>query len=219
MPGAFCMSDTSTAQGMMTQPKAVVFDVGRVLIQWDLRHLLAQLTDDPQELAFLHTNVVSEAWHHQVDEGRPLNDIVAERKAQFPAHSAAIEAYRTRFLETIPGPVPGSHELAQQLADAGVTIYGLTNFGADFWEEFLPTQPVFGLFSEIVVSGREGCAKPDPAIYRIAEARFGHAPHELLFVDDKAENIVAATERGWHGHVFTDAAALESDLRAFGLLR
>lgn len=200
------------------RPTAVVFDVGRVLIQWDLRHLFAKLIGDPQEVEWFVTNVVTEKWHHQHDEGRALADMMPERIAQFPDYAVHIRAYASRFNETIPGPVPGSHEIVRQLAAQGVPLFGLTNFGEEFWAGFRPTESLFDLFKDIVVSGTEKCAKPGPRIYEIAEARFGIAPQHLLFIDDKAENIAAARARGWHGHVFEDAARLEQCLEGHGLL-
>lgn len=195
-----------------------MFDVGRVLIEWDLRHLFAKLIDDEQELDWFLANVVTEGWHHQADEGRNLAEMVAARKVAFPDQAPLIDAYAARFLETIPGHVAGTHDITRRLAASGVPIYGLTNFGSEFWKEFRPTQPIFDLFDEIVVSGDEKCAKPLPRIYEIAEERYAHGPQELFFVDDKRENIDAAKERGWHGHVFRDAAGFEKALCDAGLL-
>lgn len=202
----------------IARPQAVVFDVGRVLIQWDLRHLFATLIEDRQELDWFLANVVTEQWHHQHDEGRALADMVPERQREFPEHAALIDAYRHRFLETIPGPVKGTHELARRLAESGVPLYGLTNFGAEFWDQFRPTEPLFDLFEDTVVSGCEKCAKPEARIYEVAEQRFGLPPRALFFIDDKADNIAAAAARGWQVHLFTDAAALEADLVGRGLL-
>lgn len=197
---------------------AVVFDIGRVIIHWDLRHLFAKLIADEGELDWFLANVVTEAWHHQQDEGRPLADMVPERKLAFPQHAALIDAYATRFNETIPGAVAGTHELIERLDAVGVPLFGLSNFGADFWPAFRREWPVFDRFADIVVSGRELCAKPDARIYQIAEQRFGLPPAQLLFIDDKQENIAAAVGRGWQGHVFRDAAMLEAELQARGLL-
>ncbi|WP_231638830.1 HAD family hydrolase [Aurantiacibacter marinus] len=197
---------------------AVVFDVGRVLVQWDLRCLFAKLIGDPEELEWFVTHVVTEEWHHQHDEGRALADMVPERIAEFPDYAEHLHAYATRFNETIPGNVPGTHDLARRLHARGVPVFGLTNFGHEFWAMFRPTQPVFDLFTDIVVSGTEKLAKPDPAIYALAETRFALPPQQLFFIDDKPENIAAAAARGWQGHVFTDAMRLETDLARRGLL-
>lgn len=192
--------------------EAVVFDVGRVLYQWQLRALFAKLIEDPAELDWFLANVVTEEWHFQHDAGRPLADMVAERQAQFPGHADLIAAYPTRFNETIPGPVPGSIELVERLDARGVPLFAITNFGAEFWAMFRPTAPVFGRFRDIVVSGVERLVKPDPAIFRLAERRFGHRAEAMLFIDDNADNIASAAQLGWQVHHFTHAAALEVDL-------
>lgn len=203
----------------MSEPvQAVVFDVGRVIIQWDLRHLFAQLIDDRDELDWFCANVVTEEWHFEHDAGRPLDEMVPERKAMFPDHAHLIDAYRYRFLDTIPGPVAGTAQLIEALVARGMPLYAITNFGDEFWEEFFPSEPVLGHFRDIVVSGREKLAKPDPAIFRLAERRFGHAVSAMLFVDDNPANIAAAAALGWQTHHFSDAELLRRDLLERGLL-
>jgi 2-haloacid dehalogenase len=203
---------------MADTPKAVVFDIGRVLFDWDLRFLFAKLIDDPAQLDWFLANVVTEQWHFECDAGRPLAEMVPERIAQYPDHAHLIEAYRTRFNETIPSAVPGMHEIVRRLAENGVPLFALTNFGAEFWAGFRPVQPIFDSFADVVVSGEEGVAKPDPRIYEIAERRFGHVPAALFFTDDNPANVAAARARGWQAHLFTDAAALEAELVSCGLL-
>ena len=198
--------------------QSVIFDVGRVLFDWDLRYLFAKLIDDAGELEWFVTNVVTPQWHFQHDAGRPLADMLPELKAEYPAHAALIDAYAARFNETIPGPMPGSLELVERLDDAGVPLFAITNFGHEFWEGFRPTQPVFDRFRGIIVSGTEKLMKPDPAIYRLAIERFGIDPAGAIFIDDVAVNIVGAESAGIAGHQFVDAATLERELVARGYL-
>ncbi|OZA94386.1 MAG: hydrolase [Erythrobacter sp. 34-65-8] len=198
--------------------EAVVFDVGRVLYQWQLRTLFEKLIHDPAELDWFLAHVVTEEWHFQHDAGRPLAEMVPERQAAFPGHAHLIAAYAQRFNETIPGPVPGSLELVGLLAAAQVPLYAITNFGAELWAMFRPTAPVFDHFRDIVVSGEEKLAKPDPAIFRLAERRFGHSPGAMLFIDDNGANIAAAAALGWQVHHFSEAAALQRDLAGRGLI-
>lgn len=198
--------------------QCVIFDVGRVLFDWDLRHLFAKLIDDGDELESFVTTVVTPEWHFQHDAGRPLAEMLSELKAEFPQHEALIDAYATRFNETIPGPVPGSLELVERLDAAGVPLFAITNFGHEFWEGFRPTQPVFDRFRDIIVSGTEKMIKPDPAIYALAIERFGIDPAGALFVDDVAANVVGAESLGIGGHQFRDAAMLERELIARGYL-
>jgi 2-haloacid dehalogenase len=197
---------------------AVVFDVGKVLFEWDLRHLFAKLIDDGGELDWFLNTIVTPEWHFQADAGRPLADMVAERSAEFPNYSALIRAYSLQFNETIPGPVAGSLEIVDELAARGVPLFAITNFGAEFWDRFRPTQPVFDHFRDIVVSGVEHLAKPDPAIYALALNRFNLAPGTGIFIDDNHANVMAARENGFAAHHFVDAGILRDELEALGLL-
>lgn len=144
--------------------------------------------------------------------------MVSERKALFPDHAHLIDAYATRFNETIPGPVPGSLEIVRDLAARGVPLFAITNFGSEFWDGFLPTAPIFDLFADIAVSGKEGLVKPDPAIFALAADRLGHDPTAMLFVDDNADNVASARACGWQAHHFSDAPTLRANLEARGLL-
>ncbi|MFC4291260.1 HAD family hydrolase [Sphingorhabdus arenilitoris] len=202
----------------MSAIENVIFDVGRVLFHWDLRHLFAKLIDDPAELDWFLNHVVTEEWHFQHDAGRPLAEMLQERSAQFPGHAHLIEAYTKRFTETIPGPVEGSLEILEQLSASSVPLFAITNFGAEFWDLFRPTQPVFDLFTDIIVSGREKLVKPDPAIYALACDRFSIDPASAIFIDDNLANIDAACDFGLHVHHFRDAANLREDLARLGLL-
>lgn len=198
--------------------KAVVFDVGRVLFHWQLAALFEKLIDDGDELDWFLANVVTEEWHFEHDRGRAIADMVAERIALYPQYEVHIRAYAERFNETIPGPVEGSHALVERLAGAGVPLYCLTNFGDEFWQMFRPDQPIFDLFEDIIVSGVEKIVKPEPRIYEIVEQRSGRSGAQLFFTDDNAANIAAARARGWDAHLFTDAASLEAQLVAAGIL-
>jgi 2-haloacid dehalogenase len=196
----------------------VIFDVGKVLFQWDLRNLFAKLIDNPDELEWFVTNVVTTQWHFQHDAGRPLAEMTAELIAEFPQHAALIDAYATRFNETIPGPVPGSIEIVTELASRGIPLFAITNFGHEFWHAFRPTQPIFDLFTDIIVSGTEKMMKPDPAIYRLALQRFGLRPNEAIFIDDNLDNVIAARANGFVAHHFIDACNLRGELAKYRLI-
>ncbi|WP_373488243.1 HAD family hydrolase [Blastomonas sp.] len=203
----------------MTNPvENVIFDVGMVLYRWDLRLIFAPLLGDRAKLDWFVANIVTPEWHGQHDAGRSPDDMVAERVAEFPQYDMLIRRYATHFIDSLPGPVPGMIDLVEALAARGVPLFGITNFGAEFWDQFRPTAPVFDLFEDIVVSGVEKLVKPDPAIYRLAIARFGIDPARSLFIDDRPENIDAAIACGLQGHVFRDAPTLQAELAARGVL-
>jgi 2-haloacid dehalogenase len=196
----------------------VVFDVGKVLFQWDLRYLFAKLIDDPAQLDWFLANVITPDWHFQHDAGRTPEEIVAERTIKFPGHDALFDAYLTRFNETIPAPVPGSLEIVHELANRGVPLFAITNFGHEFWHAFRPTQPIFDLFADVIVSGTEKIMKPEPAIYELALKRFGLQSGEAIFIDDNLDNVTGARANGFVAHHFTDACSLRTELAEYGLV-
>ena len=197
---------------------AVVFDVGKVLYDWDLRYLFRKLIPDSNECEYFVTHIITPEWHFQHDEGRPLDAMVAERIVEFPQYAPLINAYASRFNETIPAMMPGMEAVVQGLMDRQVPLYAITNFGDEFWAQFRPTQPLFDHFIDIVVSGTEKLAKPDPAIFELAKRRFGRPAQSMLFIDDRADNVAAPQQCGFIGHHFTDHISLIAALRHYGLL-
>jgi 2-haloacid dehalogenase len=200
------------------KPKAVVFDVGNVLYGWDIGLLYRKLIADPARLDWFLSRVVTPEWHFQHDAGRPFAETSVELAAMYPDFADLIELYGPRWLETISGPMPGMLEIVHELAARGVPLFGITNFSAEFWPRFRATAPVFDLFADVVVSGAERLVKPDAAIYQLALTRFGLAPGEGLFVDDRVENVRAGEAHGFPGHVFSGAGRLRARLEADGLL-
>ncbi|WP_339688772.1 HAD family phosphatase [uncultured Parasphingorhabdus sp.] len=196
----------------------VIFDIGNVLYRWDLRCLFAKLIDDPEELDWFLAHVVTPEWHFQHDAGRPFADMVAERSREFPEYSDHIIAYSRRFPETIPGPVDAMPDIVRALANRGVPLFAISNFGAESWAQFRPSAPIFDLFSDIVISGEEKLIKPDAAIYELALKRFSRRADQCLFIDDRLDNIEAGQALGIAGHHFQDATTLEQQLKALRLL-
>lgn len=53
-----------------------------------------------------------------------------------------------------------------------------------------------------------GCAKPDKAFYSAIEARTGFAPADIVFIDDREDNVAAALARGWTAHLWGPGSKL-----------
>lgn len=199
-------------------PSAVIFDVGHVLYDWDPRHLYEKLIHDPARLDWFLGHVVTKVWHFQHDEGRPFAETSAELAARFPDCADLIAAYGPRWLETVPAPMPGMLDLVAEIDAAGVPLFAITNFSAEFWPRFAATAPVFERFRDIVVSGVERMTKPGPEIYDLAMRRFGLAPGEAVFIDDRADNVAAGERAGLIGHHFDGEPGTRAFLVAQGLL-
>ncbi|QNE33117.1 HAD family phosphatase [Sphingomonas sp. NBWT7] len=203
----------------MPGPSAVVFDVGHVLYDWDPRILYRRLIPDDAALDAFLRDVCTREWHFQHDAGRPFAETSAELSARNPEHAHLIAEWGPRFSEQIPGPIAGMPELVAELDAAGVPLFAITNFSDEFFAPFRAQEAaLFDRFRGIVVSGAERLMKPHAPIYHLALARFGLAPHEALFVDDRQDNVDGALAVGMHAVRFADAATLRADLARYGLL-
>lgn len=61
-----------------------------------------------------------------------------------------------------------------------------------------------GRLEHIFASGRMGVKKPDAGFFAQIEQWTGHAPGDILLIDDAEKNIAAAAARGWQVFHFTD---------------
>jgi 2-haloacid dehalogenase len=196
----------------------VVFDLGGVLIEWDPRHMFRQLLDDEEEIERFLTEVCNDAWNARQDAGRPFAEGVAELVAKHPDQAWLIHAYADRWEDMLVGEVPGTVEVLEELDVAGVRLFALTNWSRETFPTARERYPFLARFRGVVVSGEEGVVKPDPALFRVLEDRYGVEPARSLFVDDSATNVEAAVALGYPAERFTSAAALRARLVTEGVL-
>lgn len=198
----------------------VVFDLGGVLIDWDPRYLYRQLLPDDEAIdAFLEEVGFSE-WNHAVDAGTTTwDEAVATLTAAHPHHRELIAAYPRRFSESLAGAIDDAVAVVRDLHEQGVALLALTNWSAETFPVARARFDFLALFEDILVSGAEHVAKPDPAIFELLVRRHHLDPSRTLFVDDKQVNVEAADRVGLVGLRFRDAATLRADLEAAGVLR
>jgi 2-haloacid dehalogenase len=204
--------------GVLVSTKAVVFDLGGVLIDWDPRHLYRKLLADEAAVEEFLATVCTPEWNAELDRGRPFAEGVAELVERYPEHAAAIAAYHQRWPEMVAGDIPGTVQVLADLRAGGVPLYALTNWSA---ETFAITRDRFEFldwFDGLLVSGEERMTKPDPAIFQLLLDRFGLDPEETVFVDDSPANVAAARRLGIDAVRFTGHDQLRRELAARGLL-
>jgi 2-haloacid dehalogenase len=198
--------------------KAVVFDLGGVLIDWDPRYLYRKLLADEAAVEEFLATICTPEWNDELDRGRPFAEGVAELAERYPAHAAAITAYHERWPEMLGGAIGGTVELVAELRAGGVPVYALTNWSAETFGIARERYEFLDWFDGVVVSGEERMIKPDPAIFQVLLDRFGLDPAATFYVDDSEANVEAARRLGFDAVRYTGPRQLRRDLAARGVL-
>jgi 2-haloacid dehalogenase len=198
----------------------VVFDLGGVVVFWDPVPAVATVVGQARAEHFVHGDEFDfGAWNEIQDAGRPWADAEAAATASHPDLAEEIAAYRPNFAFSLRGLVPGTAEILNALYDRGVRLVALTNWSAETIHHLPEVFPeVFAVFDDVVVSGAEGVAKPDPRIFQILARRLGHPIEGVVYVDDSIRNVDAARTAGMDAVHFTDAAHLLTELRERALI-
>lgn len=106
--------------------------------------------------------------------------------------------------------------LVRHLRDVGYCTALLSNAPASL-PQHLEQLGIADAFDVIVVSGREGLMKPDPAIFELALARVGVLAEEAVFVDDFRMNVAAARQVGLQAIRFRGLSPLRKRLQELGV--
>jgi 2-haloacid dehalogenase len=196
----------------------VIWDLGNVLIEWSPHAAVAAGLGEDEAARFMAAEDFDfMAFNEVLDAGGTWAEGEAELRHTHPHWVEHATAYRANFEHALVGEVPGTVGIVRELSAAGVPMFGLTNWPDEFWPHAPRKFEFLGLLDDIVVSGTEGVAKPDPAIFELAVARTGLRAEDLVFVDDKEKNVAAAIEAGLDGILFTGADDLRAQLRDRGL--
>lgn len=197
--------------------KAVVWDIGNVLIRWAPEQVYdARL--GPARRAALMAEVPLEAMNLEVDRGADLHHAVEALASEYPGWAEEIRWWRDDWLDMASPAIGASVDLFHTLRARGVPCFALSNFGITTFRIAEAAYPFLRMFDRRWISGHMGLIKPDPAIYAQLEHDSGIAPENLLFTDDVPANVEAAAARGWHTHLFDGAEGWAACLARHGLL-
>jgi 2-haloacid dehalogenase len=182
-------------------PKAVVFDIGNVLIEWQPERFYDALMGPERRKAFFAETDV-EGMNLLVDQGHPFRETIYDWAEKHPAWHDEIRMWHDRWIEMASPVIPGSVHLMDVLQAKGVPVFSLTNFGVESYDFAATHYPLLRKFDRDFISGHLRMTKPDPAIYQALEDGSGLSGPELIFADDRADNIADAKARGWQTHHF-----------------
>jgi glucose-1-phosphatase len=202
----------------------IYFDMGNVLLTFS--HQLAarqtaELCGISEKLAW--QILFEEGLHWEYERGelaeeeffgrfcqraRSESGFAAPDPRQFDHAASAIFELNTRILPILFG-----------LRGAGYQLGVLSNTSSAHWRYCTGKFPfLLSLFHRHALSYQIGAMKPSAAIYEQATQIAGVPPREILFFDDRPENIIAASSLGWNAVLFTTPAAAAQALATRGIV-
>jgi len=196
---------------------AVIFDIGNVLIEWQPERYYDRTVGEARRRA-MFAEVDLHAMNDRVDRGEDFRETIYAVAEQYPHWRAEIRDWHDNWLALAQPVIPHSVRLMRALQERGVPVFALTNFGIGSFDLAQTEYDFLSDFDRAFVSGHMGVIKPEARIYDMVEQDCGLPPASLLFTDDRADNIAAATARGWQAHHFTGPEGWADRLVAEGLL-
>lgn len=198
--------------------KAVIFDLGQVLIQWDPKLLYRKMFEDEKEMEFFLTKVCPPEWNASLDAGYPFADGVKDRIEIYPDYEPYIRAWHERWIETIGGEISGTVEILKQVMARDYRVFALSNWSAETFPIVAHQYEFLNWFEDVVLSGKEKLIKPNPEIYQRLLERANLKPEECIFIDDSLHNVEAARKMGIHAIQFESPEKLSNTLTELDLL-
>jgi HAD superfamily hydrolase (TIGR01509 family) len=200
--------------GMSTPIRNVVFDIGWVFVHLNYRPFLEFLSAHEVQTPELHSVLTRVAlWEHEC--GRLCGAELLERFASLarrPMDLAQAHASWVSMFEYQPAMVELAHQLSQRCR-----VYLLSNIGDLHWAHLAREYGLHRIGHGALPSFLAGVMKPDEGIYAEAERRFALEPAATVFIDDRAENVLAARRRGWQGIEHSGHTSTVGALRALGV--
>lgn len=197
---------------------AVLFDLGKVLLDWDPRYYYRALFDNDEALEQFVQRVVGHDWYLEMDKGKPAAQAIAELSRAFPEYAGLIARWTEGWPVMMRGPIQGSVDILDELRRRGVRLYALTNFSRETWPIAKARFDFLSWFEDAIVSGELGIVKPDRRLFELAISRCRLEPPRTVFIDDVPANVEAGRACGLHAIHFTSPEKLREELAAIGLL-
>lgn len=197
--------------------KAVVFDIGNVLIEWQPERFYDSVIGEARRRE-MFAAVDLHAMNDKVDMGHNFTDTIYACAEDYPDWRAEIRMWHDRWIEMAAPVIDHSVRLMGALQAKGVPVFSLTNFGIQSYDYAATHYPFLRAFDRDFISGHMGVIKPDMQIYQMLEDASGLSGDALIFADDRSDNITAAAARGWRTHLFEGPQGWADRLVSEGLL-
>ena len=181
----------------MSQPIIVVFDLGKVLVDFDYsiaaRKVAARSTRAVGELrAFLESSPLLV----QYETGRLTREEFFAEICRATGFQGTLAEFG-EFFADIFTEIPAMIELHAGLRRRGIPTYIFSNTNDLAVEHVRRNFPFFALFDGYILSYEVKAMKPDVKIYEALEKLTGRRGAEIIYLDDRPENVAGGAARGW----------------------
>jgi putative hydrolase of the HAD superfamily len=201
--------------------KAVVFDVGGVIVRWQplqlMREHLPMVAADEAYAQVFQSWAPGADWL-EFDRGTIESDALAERITRRTGYPRAAIESLIRAIGAHLEPMPDSVALIERVRAAGHALGLLSNMPRPYADHLEATHECFGWFDHRAWSGRLGLVKPDRAFFEHVLAQLAVEPSHAVFIDDHIGHVEAAQSYGWQALHFESAAQVERQLILRGWL-
>lgn len=179
--------------------KNIIFDIGNVILNFDVKQVVQRFTTNNNEQKFILDNIInSPEWlgNALIDTGYITREdaisIVQDRTNHI--YDKLIEDfwYNYNNFAKIDERVL---KLIEKLKNSNYKIYILSNINP-YTHEFVKRSGLFELVDGYVLSYQEHQVKPFISIYNTLLKRYNLIPNESVFIDDNENNIVTGTSLG-----------------------
>jgi glucose-1-phosphatase len=202
----------------MITPEAVVFDLGKVLVDFDYhvatRRMAARvdLTDEELYRWFATSPLLLRYESGELNREDFFRDIRAA--TGFRGDLAEFGQY----FADIFTPIEPMVALHAQLRARSIPTYVFSNTNDLAVAHIRANFPFFAGFDGYVYSFEHHAMKPDRKLYEVVERVSRRQGAQLLYLDDRAENIETGAQRGWQVIHHQDPATTRALVQKLGLL-
>lgn len=202
----------------MTKPSIVVFDLGKVLVDFDYsiagRRIAAQTDLSAAEVQrFLdHSPLL-----YRFETGLMTRQEFYETVREHTGFRGGFGEFG-QFFADIFWEIPLMVETQAALRKQGIRTYIFSNTNDLAVEHIRRNFPFFSNFDGYILSYEVGAMKPDAKIYEALEIMSGKRGGEILYLDDRQENVDGGAARGWQVILQTTPEKSRAEMEKLGLL-
>lgn len=195
----------------------VVFDLGKVLLDFDYGIAARRLSRDssltPEQILDL---LLRTPLLHRYELGELTSVEFHQALVRDAGLRSSLEDFAIYFGD-IFSPIQPMLDLLHRFQKSRLRTAVLSNTNELAIQFIRPRYPFFNQFNHHVFSFEHGAMKPDPALYRVIERLSAVPPAQIVFLDDRPENVEAALQLGWHAFVHQDPDSTHQAFTRFGL--